>query len=93
MQKNKLNLRICGIHLLNPYKTVVSHLKRPSGTFDISRASGCYANRASSLNSVATVKRMFFLCELLELLVVAIIISSLAIIVVQRSLIYFGKNL
>ena len=26
MQKNKLNLRICGIHLLNPYKTVVSHL-------------------------------------------------------------------
>ena len=27
MQKNKLNLRICGIHLLNPYKTVVSHLK------------------------------------------------------------------
>ena len=28
MQKNKLNLRICGIHLLNPYKIVVSHLKR-----------------------------------------------------------------
>ena len=27
MQKNKLNLRICGIHLLNHYKTVVSHLK------------------------------------------------------------------
>ena len=27
MQKNKLNLRTCGIHLLNPYKTVVSHLK------------------------------------------------------------------
>ena len=27
MQKNKLNLRICDIHLLNPYKTVVSHLK------------------------------------------------------------------
>ena len=27
MQKNKLNLHICGIHLLNPYKTVVSHLK------------------------------------------------------------------
>ena len=26
MQKNKLNLRICGIHLLNPYKNVVSHL-------------------------------------------------------------------
>ena len=26
-KKNKLNLRICGIHLLNPYKTVVSHLK------------------------------------------------------------------
>ena len=26
MQKNKLNLHICGIHLLNPYKTVVSHL-------------------------------------------------------------------
>ena len=26
MQKNKLNLRICGIQLLNPYKTVVSHL-------------------------------------------------------------------
>ena len=28
MQKNKLNLRICGIHLLNPYKIVVSHLNR-----------------------------------------------------------------
>ena len=27
MQKNKLNLRICGVHLLNPYKTEVSHLK------------------------------------------------------------------
>ena len=26
MQKNKLNLHICGIHLLNPDKTVVSHL-------------------------------------------------------------------
>ena len=25
--KNKLNLHIHGIHLLNPYKTVVSHLK------------------------------------------------------------------
>ena len=28
MQKNKLNLRICGIHFLNPYKTVVSHLNQ-----------------------------------------------------------------
>ena len=27
MEKNKLNLQIYGIHLLNPYKTVVSHLK------------------------------------------------------------------
>ena len=27
MQKNKLNLHIYGVHLLNPYKTVVSHLK------------------------------------------------------------------
>ena len=27
MQKNKLHLHIYGIHLLNPYKTVVSHLK------------------------------------------------------------------
>ena len=26
MQKNELNLHIYGIHLLNPYKTVVSHL-------------------------------------------------------------------
>jgi len=26
MQKNKLNLHIYGIHLLNPYKTVVSRL-------------------------------------------------------------------
>ena len=26
MQKNKLNLHIYGIHLLNPHKTVVSHL-------------------------------------------------------------------
>ena len=25
--KFKLNLHICGIHLLNPYKTVVSHLE------------------------------------------------------------------
>ena len=30
MQKNKLNLHIYGIHLLNPYKTVVSHLKLPN---------------------------------------------------------------
>ena len=30
MQKNKLNLHISGIHLLNPYKTVVSHLNTPS---------------------------------------------------------------
>ena len=30
MQKNKLNLRICGVDLLNPYKTVVSHLKVPN---------------------------------------------------------------
>ena len=27
MQKNELNLRSCGIHLLNRYKTVASHLK------------------------------------------------------------------
>ena len=27
--KNKLNLHIHGIHLLNPHKTVVSHLKQP----------------------------------------------------------------
>ena len=27
MLKNKLNLHIYGIHLLNPYETVVSHLK------------------------------------------------------------------
>ena len=27
MEKNKLNLHICGIHLLNPFKAVVSHLK------------------------------------------------------------------
>ena len=27
MQKNKLNFHIYSIHLLNPYKTVVSHLK------------------------------------------------------------------
>jgi len=26
MQKGELNLHICGVHLLNPYKTVVSHL-------------------------------------------------------------------
>ena len=26
MQKNKLNLHIYDVHLLNPYKTVVSHL-------------------------------------------------------------------
>ena len=33
MQKNKLNLHIYGIHLLNPYKTVVSHLKVAIGNF------------------------------------------------------------
>lgn len=47
-------------------------------------ASGYYGNKTSSLNTVATVKRTFFLCELLELLVLAIIVSSLEIIVVQR---------
>ena len=65
-------------------------LKRPTGTFDISRVSGYYANKASSLNSVATVKRLFFfsLFELLELVVVAIIVSFPAIIVVLRPIIY-----
>ena len=33
MQKNKLNLHICGIHLLNPCKTVVSHLNNSSLKF------------------------------------------------------------
>ena len=28
MQKKKLNLHIYGIHLLNPYETVASHLKK-----------------------------------------------------------------
>ena len=41
MQKNNLNLHICGIHLLNPYKTVVSHLKEwnslPSNIIDIGK--------------------------------------------------------
>ena len=35
MQKNKLNLHICGIHLLNPYKTVVSHLKMGFLLYDL----------------------------------------------------------
>ena len=34
MQKNKLNLHIYGIHLLNPYKTVVSHLKALHGSLN-----------------------------------------------------------
>ena len=29
--KKKLNFHICGVHLLNPYKTVVSHLNLPTG--------------------------------------------------------------
>ena len=33
MQKNKLNLHIYGIHLLNPYKTVVSHLNLTPSIF------------------------------------------------------------
>ena len=33
--------------------------KRPTGTFDISHASGYFANKASNLNSVATGKQMF----------------------------------
>ena len=37
MQKNKLNLRICGIQLLNPYKTVVSHLKFGNFTLSFGR--------------------------------------------------------
>ena len=40
------------------------------------------------LNSVATVKRTFSILEVLEL-VVAIIVSSLAIIVVQRPISHF----
>ena len=37
--KNKLNLHIYGIHLLNPHKTVVSHLKdvQTNGIVKISR--------------------------------------------------------
>ena len=27
--KNELNLHICGMHFLNPYKPLVSHLKLP----------------------------------------------------------------
>jgi len=34
MQKNSLNLHIYGIHLLNPYKTVVSHLKSSEPAVD-----------------------------------------------------------
>ena len=37
--KNKLNLRICGIHLLKPYKTVVSHLKLPISMNKLQKAS------------------------------------------------------
>ena len=44
------------------------------------------------LNSVATVKRKFSILELLELVVV-IIVSSLAIIVVQRPISHFGIKL
>ena len=65
--------------------------KRPTGTFDISRTSGYFANKASNLNSVATVKKI--LCKLLELVVVPIIVSSLTfIIIVQRPIIYFGEK-
>ena len=63
------------------------------GYLTFSRTSGYYANKTSSLNSMATVKRMSFLCELLELLVVAVIVSSLAIIVFHRPISYFGKKL
>ena len=44
------------------------------------------------LNSVATVKRTFSILELLELVVV-IIVSSLAIIVVQKPISHLGIKL
>ena len=40
MQKNKLNLLICGIHLLNPYKTVVSHLNSIDKRNDFTESEG-----------------------------------------------------
>ena len=51
MQKNKLNLHISGIHLLNPYKTVVSHLKpkgETNGSFSV-------LHHPSGVHSVKTV--------------------------------------
>ena len=49
MQKNKLNLHICGIHLLNPYKTVVSHLKAERSMV---RITDSFTSGMSFLNSV-----------------------------------------
>ena len=49
--------------------------------------------RLVALNSVATVKETFFpILGLLELVVI-IIVSSLAIIVVQRLISHYGKKL
>ena len=52
MPKNKLNLHTYGIHLLNPYKTVVSHLKSLNERFAawVRTAHGCldtYGRRAT----------------------------------------------
>ena len=58
MQKNKLNLHICGIHLLIPYKTVVSHLKnlivRVSDNKRAARAARTYEQVRAILCKITT---------------------------------------
>ena len=49
--------------------------------------------RLAVFNSAATVKQTFSILELLELVVVITIVSSLAIIVVQRPIGHFGIKL
>ena len=50
--KNKLNLHFYGIHLLNPHKTVVSHLK--SGQGPVSRKSRNFSGDKNVFVSIGT---------------------------------------
>ena len=74
MQKNKSNLLIYGIHLLNPYKTVVSHLKFNSSILGKFWTSGLMLVGLlnCSLDMKSTIIR-----ESEEILIVVIVVSKL----------------
>ena len=54
MQKNKLKLHIYGIHLLNPYKTVVSHLNTKKIAAKIASVNGALVDVSDKYREIAS---------------------------------------